>query len=79
MERIRSALQQVRIHNNAESVHNTKDLLHDKVHVLGFDKDGDGVDSGRLEPLDGVTGHVKDTMLAFLSHSLQNVSPSLVR
>jgi hypothetical protein len=65
----------MRIHNNAERVHNSKDLLHDKVHVLGFDKDGDGVDPGRLEPLDGVTGHVQDTMLAFLSHRLPYINP----
>ncbi len=56
-------------------LHNNKDLLHDEVHVLGFDKDGDGVDPGRLQPLDGVTGHVQDTMLAFLSHRLPNISP----
>jgi hypothetical protein len=63
------------IKSTSLGLHNNKDLLHDKVHVLGFDKDGDGVDPGRLEPLDGVAGHVQDTMLAFLSHSLQYISP----
>jgi len=63
------------IKSTSLGLHNTKDLLHDKVHVLGLDKDGDGVDPGRLEPLDGVTRHVQDTMLAFLSHRLPYISP----
>ena len=43
---------------------------HDEAGVAGLQKDGDGVEAGRLQPLDGVAADVQDAVLALLRNLL---------
>ena len=42
---------------------------HDRLGVLGLDKDGDGIQACHLEALDGIPTDVQDAVLALRGHN----------